>query len=179
LVYRNGCKGSEWLFMGEMKFRNEIKETDILDIKSLLMSSGFFYNFEIANGLDLAIDTYNGGTDVTGVRFLFIEDEGKVIGYSCYGQAECSVSSWIIYWIVIDDTYRGKGIGTMLLKETEKNISYSPAGDIVWIETSSRVLYEPTRMFYEKKGYIEVARLRDFYQKYDDKVVYRKEIRRE
>ena len=163
----------------EIKFRNIIKETDILDIKSLLMSSGFFYNFEIRSGTELLADTFKRGEDATGVRFLFLEDEGKVIGYSCYAQAECSVSSWIIYWIVIDDTYRGNGIGTILLKETEKNISYAPAGDIVWIETSSRVIYEPTRMFYEKKGYTEVARLRDFYNKNDDKVMYRKEIRKE
>jgi ribosomal protein S18 acetylase RimI-like enzyme len=162
-----------------MTFRNEIKETDILDIKSLLMSSGFFYNFEIASGVDIAVDTLTRGRDVTGIRFLFLEDDGKVIGYSCYGQAECSINSWFIYWIVVSDEYRGKGIGTILLKETEKNISYAPAGDVIWIETSSRAIYEPTRKFYEKKGYTEVARLRDFYNKYDDKVIYKKELRKE
>ena len=165
--------------MGEMTFRNEIKETDILDIKSLLMSSGFFYNFEIRNGIELAIDNLARGPDTTGIHFLFLEEEGKVVGYSCYAQAECSVSSYFIYWIVVDAKSRGKGIGTTLLKETEQRITYSIGGDIVWIETSSRDLYAPTRAFYINKGYTEVASLIDFYNKGDNKIVYKKVLRKD
>ena len=36
-------------------------------------------------------------------------------------------------------------------------------GKIIWIETSSRAIYLPTRKFYEKKGYAVQAELTDFY----------------
>ena len=157
-----------------MKFRREIIPSDADSIKKILKSSGFFYNFEIDSGVELALDTISRGRHETGMYFLFLEEEGKVIGFSCYGQGECSVSSWIVYWICVDDAYRGKGMGTILLKETEKCIAYQPAGEICWIETSARDLYAPTRAFYLRKGYEEVARLKDFYNQGDDKIVYRK-----
>ena len=41
---------------------------------------------------------------------------------------------------------------------------------------SSRADYEPTRAFYLRVGYVEEARLRDFYARGDDKVFYVKRL---
>jgi hypothetical protein len=47
---------------------------------------------------------------------------------------------------------------------------------MVVIETSSRADYAPTRRFYHKRGYLESARLRDFYAPGDDRVVLTKRV---
>jgi hypothetical protein len=47
---------------------------------------------------------------------------------------------------------------------------------LVIIETSSQPLYEPTRAFYLRKGYAEVARVPDFYADGDDRVIFAKRI---
>jgi hypothetical protein len=44
------------------------------------------------------------------------------------------------------------------------------------VETSSRDDYAPTRRFYNKRGYEEAARLRDFYAPGDDRVVLSKRM---
>ncbi len=49
-------------------------------------------------------------------------------------------------------------------------------GSRVYVETSSRPLYEPTRAFYLARGYREEARLPDFYGPGDAKVMYVKVI---
>ena len=46
----------------------------------------------------------------------------------------------------------------------------------VYVETSSREQYGPTRGFYEKHGYVLRARLEGFYQDCDDKMIYVKRL---
>jgi ribosomal protein S18 acetylase RimI-like enzyme len=47
---------------------------------------------------------------------------------------------------------------------------------LLLIETSSQPRYEPTRGFYERHGYREVARVPEFYAVGDDRVIFAKRI---
>jgi hypothetical protein len=47
----------------------------------------------------------------------------------------------------------------------------------MFIDTSGRAQYQPTRAFYERMGYSRYEVVRDFYAPGDDKVVYRKQLR--
>ncbi|WP_211099464.1 hypothetical protein [Skermanella aerolata] len=47
---------------------------------------------------------------------------------------------------------------------------------VLLVETSSLPSFEHTRAFYSKSGYDEEARIRDFYQAGEDKVVFRKDL---
>jgi hypothetical protein len=42
----------------------------------------------------------------------------------------------------------------------------------MYLDTSGRAQYAPTRAFYEHKGYGVAARLEDFFAPGDDKVIY-------
>ena len=42
----------------------------------------------------------------------------------------------------------------------------------MYLDTSGRAQYAPTRAFYERKGYRVAARLEDFFAPGDDKVIY-------
>jgi hypothetical protein len=44
------------------------------------------------------------------------------------------------------------------------------------IETSSRSDYTATRGFYLKRGYVEAARVRDFYASDDDRIILTKRL---
>ena len=48
---------------------------------------------------------------------------------------------------------------------------------ILIVETSGLPDYQRTRAFYERQGYIEEARIRDFYQAGEDKIVFWKSLR--
>jgi hypothetical protein len=48
---------------------------------------------------------------------------------------------------------------------------------MVLIETSSQPRYEPTRQFYLRLDYREVARVPDFYKPGDDRIIYAKSFR--
>jgi hypothetical protein len=46
----------------------------------------------------------------------------------------------------------------------------------MFIDTSGRAQYGPTRAFYERMGYVRHELVPDFYSPGDDKVVYRKQL---
>ena len=61
------------------------------------------------------------------------------------------------------------------MSEVERQLEARRARLVV-VETSSRADYEATRRFYDKRGYAEGARLRDFYAPGDDRLVLTKRL---
>ena len=67
------------------------------------------------------------------------------------------------------------GLGKQVMEKTEERIR-SLRGRAVYIETSSRDLYEPTRAFYRRCDYRVEAVLKDFYSPGDDKMIFVKRL---
>ena len=151
----------------------DITPADRPALEKILSSSGYFYDFEIEVALSLADETCEKGQEKSGYYWLRLIDGGRVIGFANFGPNPSSVHSWDLYWIAIMDEYRKKRYGSILLSEAEQRVR-SLGGHLLWIETSGRPLYEPTRHFYLKNGYELEATLREFYGPGDPKLVYRK-----
>lgn len=156
-----------------MEFRNKLEETDLSFIEDILKSTRFFYDYEIEIALELAQENLTKGEEKSGYIFNIAEVGGQPVAYSCYGQTPCTAASFDLYWIVVHQSQRGKGIGKILMNMAEGDIS-ARGGENIWIETSSRPLYKPTRQFYLKCGYKKVAKLPDFYGKGDNKIIFLK-----
>jgi len=139
-------------------------------IAKILTESGFFNDEEVEVGVSL-IDEYLKEGERSGYSFLFAEEGGMVTGYTCYGPIPGTRFSWDLYWIAVDRNAQGRGIGQHLLLETEEAIR-GQGGRRIYVETSSRPLYDRTRRFYERSGYREEARLRSYYAPDDDKVLF-------
>jgi ribosomal protein S18 acetylase RimI-like enzyme len=71
----------------------------------------------------------------------------------------------------VDPSLHGAGIGTILMEEVERRLAREHARLII-VETSSRADYAATRAFYQRRGYSEAARLRDFYAPGDDRIIF-------
>jgi ribosomal protein S18 acetylase RimI-like enzyme len=100
---------------------------------------------------------------------------GETVAYSCYGLIPCTLHSYDLYWIATHKDFMNKGIGRALLRETE-NAIWKSGGTGIYVETSSKDQYSPTRAFYDNNGYILKARYEDFYDRGDDKCVYIKRV---
>ncbi len=154
--------------------RKEIRPDDIHEVRRILESSGFFSAAEVEIAVELIHERLTKGTQ-SGYEFIFLEGEGNVIGYSCFGRIPCTEASYDLYWIAVHDSYRGKGLGKKLLTETEREI-VRQGGQRIYVDTSSREQYEPTRRFYLACGYREDAVLKNFYSACDSKVIFVKEM---
>jgi GNAT superfamily N-acetyltransferase len=80
-------------------------------------------------------------------------------------------NSFDLYWIAIHQKQQGKGIGKILIKMAIEAITQMH-GKNIWIETSSRAIYEPTRQFYLKSNCELIAELTDYYGPNDNKIIF-------
>ncbi len=158
-----------------MNFRNTLKPADVAAIRDILHSTGFFYDSEIEIAEELANENLKLGAEKSEYYFDVAETDGQPVGFTCYGKIPGTADSFDLYWIAVHQSQRGKGLGKQLMQRAEKAIA-GMAGKNIWIETSSREIYESTRQFYLKAHCVEIARLPDFYGENDDKVIYLKRV---
>ncbi len=97
--------------------------------------------------------------------------EEVLVGYACWGPTPATDRTWDLYWIAVDTALQGAGIGTILLQEVERRLVGQHARMLI-AETSSRSDYSATRRFYQRLGYREAARVRDFYAPGDDRIMF-------
>jgi ribosomal protein S18 acetylase RimI-like enzyme len=120
--------------------------------------------------IDVALELIDAPAE-SGYRFFVAELDGRVAGYACFGATPCTDRTWDLYWIAVDPTVHGAGIGWTLMSAVEHAIRQEN-GRMIVIETASKPAYDRTRAFYLEYGCHEVARVPGFYAVGDDKVVY-------
>lgn len=104
------------------------------------------------------------------------DDHGVTVAYVCFGPTPMTDGTFDLYWIAVHPNERRKGYGKILIESVEKWVE-EQKGRLIMIETSSQKAYLPTRQFYERLGYVETARIRDFYRSGEDLVIYCKYLR--
>ncbi len=154
--------------------RYEVRPEDREAVRRLVESTGVFSPVEIDVAVELVDDRLKRGRQ-SDYHFVFAEEGGRTVGYTCYGPIALTAASFDLYWIAVDKTMHGRKIGRLLLERSEE-IILEAGGRQVYIETSNRHHYAPTRGFYLRRGYQQEALLKDFYAPGDDKVIYSKAL---
>ena len=103
---------------------------------------------------------------------VVIENEqGAIAGYMCYGPTPMTEGVVDLYWLAVHPGKHRQGYGKALIQWLEKSVQ-EKKGRLIVIETSSRDKYAATRNFYQRLGYVENARIRDFYCPGDNLLIY-------
>jgi ribosomal protein S18 acetylase RimI-like enzyme len=157
-----------------LSFREDVRPSDPAAVRAIVTSSGFFHPAEIEIAVELVHERLNRDL-ASGYHFIFVEVGGEVAGYVCFGPIACTVASWDCFWIAVHERFRDKKLGSQLLARSERRIG-ELGGKRIYVETSSRAQYEPTRAFYERRAYVKEAVLEDFYAPGDGKVIYVKAL---
>ena len=144
------------------------------DYLSIAEGTGAFRSCEIEILEEVLLDCFSDPSK--GYLFLEMEAGGNTTGFAVYGRCPMTESAWDIYWIVVEKSLQGQGIGRKLIDELEKD-ARGPAGRaILRVETSGREEYGGQRHFYLRSGFRETGRIHDFYEEGDDLVTYCKFI---
>ncbi len=157
-----------------IKYRSTVESADSDRIRRIVDSSGFFNPEEAEVAVELVGERLIKG-EKSGYFFIFAEMEERTVGYACFGPIAGTQCSFDLYWIAVDQDFRGQRIGKDLLKKSEEAMR-AMNGHRIYVETSSRNQYEPTRNFYINNGYLLEATLKDFYAPGDSKYIYFREI---
>lgn len=153
-------------------------------IREILEATNSFRDEEIAVALELFDEScrpavhvpFDPGAGIASYEFIgAFAREGELLGYACYGATPGTDGTYDLYWIAVHPEHQGAGGGSRLLDEVERRLNERGARLLI-VETSARIDYESTRRFYERRGYVERARLADFYAIGDDRVIYVKRL---
>jgi ribosomal protein S18 acetylase RimI-like enzyme len=147
--------------------------SDIASILELAVSSGLFppdATDEVAKVLTSSLDGELGPDH----RWL-TDDEDGAIGVAYYAPERLTEGTWNLYMLAVHPERQREGRGTAIVQHVERELAARGAR-LLLIETSGTGSFERTRAFYRALGYDEEARIRDFYQAGDDKVVFRKAL---
>jgi ribosomal protein S18 acetylase RimI-like enzyme len=159
---------------GGINLRTELRAADVDAIRALVRDTGVFSEEEINVAGELAEETLAKGPDLA-YHFLIAEQDGNLLGYSCYGRIPLTQASYDLYWIVVDNKKQNRGIASFVMERTQDAIR-ALGGKQLYTETSSRSVYAPAQSFYLKHAFAEIARFEDFYSDGDDKIVYGKKL---
>jgi len=141
-------------------------------VAEILRSTQNFRDDEIDVALELFDESTGGDDDYV---FVGAFHGDLLVGFACYGPSMGTDRTFDLYWIAVDRAAHGAGCGTVLLSEVERRLEALHARMLV-VETSSRSDYAATRGFYLKRGYVEAARVREFYAPHDDRIILTKRL---
>ncbi len=159
-----------------MNIRTDLRPQDRAPLERVLRETGFFNAAELEVALELVDDRLAHG-EKSHYRFLVLEREGEVLGYAAWGPIPGTVASADLYWIAVHPGHQGQGLGRALLDAAETWIARE-GHTRVYLETSTRPQYVPTRAFYLRCGYEIAAELPDFYAPGDGKAIFLKVLPR-
>jgi len=152
------------------KLRTEVTPDDCEIVRRIVAATGLFRAKEVDVAVELVQSRLEKGR-ASGYEFAFAEQKGQVVGYICFGRNTITVSSFDVYWIVVEPSKQGQGLGQLLLEAAERQIA-ADGGTRIYIETSHRADYQATRGFYDRCGYRLASVLDDFYAPGDSKATY-------
>jgi D-alanine-D-alanine ligase len=143
-------------------------------VHEFIKATNFFRPDEVDVAMEVYDDAIANGPDGHYQSYV-IDEDGKPVGWVCFGPTPCTVGTFDLYWIAVDPACQANGYGRTLMSFAEKEIK-KRGGRLVIVETSGRPSYIATRKFYLKIDYLESSRVWDFYAPGDDKIIYIKRL---
>jgi acetoin utilization deacetylase AcuC-like enzyme/N-acetylglutamate synthase-like GNAT family acetyltransferase len=153
-----------------LRWRDRLAAGDPQAVRDLVARTGFFNPEEVGVAEELVLERLAKG-EASGYYFVMAEQQGRLVGYTCYGPIAGSADSFDLYWIAVHPDLQRHGLGRRLMQESERRI-WAAGGRRVYVETSHRPIYASTRIFYERCAYRLEAVLEDFYAPGDAKAIY-------
>ncbi|MGD1885444.1 MAG: GNAT family N-acetyltransferase [Paracoccaceae bacterium] len=142
---------------------------DLPAVKALIDSTDLFPG-EMLDGM--AGDALDGESETE--RWMVLVDNGPV-GVVYFAPERMTEGTWNLYLIAIHADRQGTGEGSKLIAHVEKTLA-DEGHRVLLVETSGNSDFEQTRQFYLNNMYTEEARIREFYTRGEDKIVFWKKL---
>ena len=143
----------------EFRFANQQDLNTIVEIENASMSSPW------------SLDSYKEALDSDHAFIMVADEAGVCVGFAVF---YLTAPESELPDIVVSESYRGRGIGKLLLDASIRQLSLRGV-DTVFLEV--RVSNERARTLYEKMGFEEIGRRKYFYSNpIEDAICMRLEI---
>lgn len=90
-----------------------------------------------------------------------------------YAPERFTEGTWNLLLVAVRRDCQGQGLASLVTRHVERQLADRGARMLL-IETSGLPAFEHPRAVYRHLGYVEEARIREFYARSEDKVIFRK-----
>ena len=146
-----------------------ITSEDIPDLKTVIEANDLFPS-DMLDGM--IADYFNNESNN---EFWFTYEDEKPMAITYCAPEKMTEGTWNLYLIAVHPDWQGQGIGTSMMDYIEQTLSQQ-GERILLVETSGLASFQNTQKFYFKCGYEQEARIREFYQAGEDKIIFRKSL---
>lgn len=153
---------------------------DANTIKQLALLNHMFEPEEMGDFDEMLAGFFDGSLEEHRWIVAMSNDPSRGVAAAAYYAPEpFSDRMWNLYFIATDPAQHGSGAGTTVVEwiEAELKKAGPETAMTLIVDTSSLGDYDQARAFYERRGFVEEARVRDFYGPGDDKVTFWKSLR--
>lgn len=145
-------------------------------IKALALDNQMFESEDMGN-FDEMLTGYFTGVLPNDV-WLVASDEHRIVAAAYVAPEPFSDRMWNLYFIATAPDAQGRGVGSTLIRSVEDGLRSrgDAAARTLIVDTSSLEAYSQARAFYRRHGFVEEARVREFYGPGDHKVTFWKTL---
>lgn len=147
--------------------------SDMTPLLAILRDSGQFDE----DGLNHVRETLNACLAGESEDLWFSADRQGLAGAAYCAPEVMANGTWNLLMLWINPAYQRQGVGQALLSRVEKSLADKQAR-LLLVETSSLDDFTAARAFYQKQGFTEEARIRNYYGFGEDKLIYTKMLSR-
>lgn len=108
-------------------------------------------------------------------QWLVAVKQQRTIGFAYVEPERMTEGTFNLLAIAVEPEAQGGGVGRTMVSDLMQRLS-AQGGRVLLVETSSLDEFAATRAFYEKQDFSQEARIRDFYQNGEDKLIYWKSL---
>jgi ribosomal protein S18 acetylase RimI-like enzyme len=148
----------------------DIRSSDIPALQRVADETGLFP----ADMLPDMASEFLSGDDPSDL-WIALEADGEVVGFCYAAPEEMADGTWNMLALAVLPSRQKGGVGAALVAELENRLR-AQGNRILVVDTSGTPNFEGARAFYRRSGYVEEARIRDFWAKGDDKVIFWKSL---
>lgn len=152
-----------------MKIRPSVSN-DIPALKHIAERTGLFPPELLPD----MIDDFLSGEDKNCV-WLTCEEDNRATGFCHAVEETFAEGTWNMVALAVVPDRQGGGVGRAIVASLVKLLR-SQKSRVPIVDTSATESFAGTRRFYEKCGYTEEARIREFWGPGDDKIVFWKAL---
>ena len=147
-------------------------QTDSDALLEIVRDSGQFDE----NGLAHVAETLNDYLAGESENFWFTADDGEPVGVAYCALEPVTDGTWNLLMLWTRHDRAGQGHGSALVSHVEKILNERGVRLLI-VETSGLPDFAGARAFYDKCGFTQEARIRNFFAAGDDKIIYTKTLR--
>lgn len=151
--------------------RNTIS-TDSDSLMAIIQDSGQFDADGLAHVKATLLEYLNG--EYSGLWFT--ADDGEPVGVALCAPEPVTNGTWNLLMLWTRKDRASQGDGTALVEHIQSELECREARLLI-VETSDLSEFKSARLFYEKCGFTQEARIKNFFARRDDKLIYTKPLR--